>query len=706
VRRDEDASSVQGTAARLTATPADNPIERSEDDTLGRSDPARLFAEQILQQDASKGFVVAVLGAWGSGKTSFVNLARERLGGQATILDFNPWMFSGAEQLVSSFFIELAAQLKIKPDLQEIAGDLEDYGEAFSGLGWLPVVGAWIERGRLASKLIGKLLQRRKEGIGARREKLRKALTELEQPIVVVLDDIDRLATNEIRDIFKLVRLVASFPNIIYLLAFDRERIETALGEEGVPGRAYLEKILQLGIDLPAVPDEVIMRQTFAALDAAFEDLQLMPLDEEVWPDVYMEVIRPLIRSMRDVRRYVAGARSALESLGSEIAVADLLALEAVRVFLPEVFARFHGAVAGLTTPAAGFGLGRTESEELKEQVEGLLTAAASRRDVVEALVLRLFPAGSRHLPGGTHYTADWQKTWLRKRRVAHESILRLYLERVAGSPLLAFRAAERAWEVMTDRDQLSDYLHSLEPDQLEDVIAALETYEADFTPAHTVPGTIVLLNLLPNLPDRPVGMFDLGARFVVGRVTYRLLKGAGDHEAVADAVRQILPELETLSAKSEVVIDIGYREGAGHKFVSEDAAKEFERAWRGEVRAASAEDLLREPDPLRSLFLTKRHAEKSEPPLNVPDTPEVTLALLRDARSDVRSQSVGSRAVRRSPRLAWEVLLEVFGDEETLHDRIASLEESDVQVDEDLMTLAKRYVAGWRPKEFGEDDE
>ncbi|MBM7331832.1 hypothetical protein JS562_54830 [Agrobacterium sp. S2] len=45
-------------------------------------------------------------------------------------------------------------------------------------------------------------------------------------------DDIDRLTTGEIRDIFKLVRLTASFPNVVYILAFDRARVEQALGGE------------------------------------------------------------------------------------------------------------------------------------------------------------------------------------------------------------------------------------------------------------------------------------------------------------------------------------------------------------------------------------------------------------------------------------------------------------------------------------------
>jgi predicted KAP-like P-loop ATPase len=127
-------------------------------------------------------------------------------------------MFSGVEQLVESFFVELAAQLKMRPGLTEVGKDLADYGDIFSGMAWLPFVGPWIERGRGAIKILSKVLERRKEGMAARRSKLEKALQNLDKPILVLIDDVDRLSTSEIQLIFKLVRMTASFPNIIDLL--------------------------------------------------------------------------------------------------------------------------------------------------------------------------------------------------------------------------------------------------------------------------------------------------------------------------------------------------------------------------------------------------------------------------------------------------------------------------------------------------------
>ena len=85
-------------------------------------------------------------------------------------------------------------------------------------------------------------------------------------------------------------------------------------------------------------------------------------------------------------------------------------------------------------------------------------------------------------------------------RRVAHAEILNLYLERVAGESLWAFTDAERAFALLDDKDALDTFLHSIELERLEDVIAALENYEGRFPTKGVPSATIVLLNLMPIL--------------------------------------------------------------------------------------------------------------------------------------------------------------------------------------------------------------
>lgn len=676
----------------------DSPIQNASDDRLGRQHAARAFAKSVLSLDVRRGVVVGVLGPWGSGKTSFINIARAYFESEnVTVLDFNPWMFSGAEQLVQSFFSEISAQLKLRPGrLAEVGRRLESYGNIFSGFGGLPIVGPWIKSGTDLAKSISAAIKAKEEGAGANRRKVEEGLRGLEAPILVILDDIDRLNTVEIRDVFKLVRLTASFPNIVYVLAFDRVRVEAALGEQGIVGREYLEKILQWAVDLPAVPDEVLSQQILGSIDEAlkgFDDHG--PFDKDAWPDVFVEVIGPLVRTMRDVRRYAISVGSTVRDIGNQVALADVLALEAVRTFQPDSFARLSTSVKALTS-TSGDGYGRGD-EQLKLKIEELTKVDDARvANALKAMIHRLFPAAARHV-GGSHYGADWRAEWLKKRRVAHTDILRFYLERVENQGLFAFNSAEKAWAVMSDADVFDRTIRAVEKDRITDVIASLEAYEGDVTLDRVAPGVIVLLNLLPDLPDRDRGLLDLGNRMIVARVVYRLLRGFKP-DTVEHVVDEVMPRISTFMAQHELLTIVGHRERAGHKLVSTEAAQRLERAWRDRLRAADPDSLIREPDLLYLLAAAKRDSAEDEPALLVSKYPDIALAILKSGVSVSRSQTMGNRAVKITKHLAWQTLIEVFGNEDEFRQRFSEVEAMRPEGVDELLELARKYQSGWRP--------
>jgi hypothetical protein len=162
--------------------------------------------------------------------------------------------------------------------------------------------------------------------------------------------------------------------------------------------------------------------------------------------------------------------------------------------------------------------------------------------------------------------------------------------------------------------------------------------------------------------------------------------------------VREILPELKSLSSKQELIRLVGYRENVGHKLVPEDAAAEFEKAWRSEVRASPTAKLARERDVGAVLFVAKHEAAASEDTLTVPNAPDLTLALLRSAHKEALSQTFGSRAVRRTPHLDWDALIKIYGDESTLRQRIEELKATHPEGAGELLDLADKYLGGWRP--------
>lgn len=680
--------------------PADNPIDRPEQDTLGRASAASAFAQQLLTLDASKGAVAAVLGAWGSGKTSFLNLAQRQLKQHGLpVVEFNPWMFSGTEQLVEAFFQEIAAQLRVKEGFSQIADRISDYGEALSGLGWVPLVGPWIERARLAFALL-KLSVREKASKGrdlrGRRENIEAALIGIDKPVIIIIDDIDRLTAAEMKSLFKLVRLVASFPNVIYVLAFDRVRVEAAISDEAIPGREYLEKILQLALDLPELSPEVLPGQIFSALDVALKDVpSLGHLDAGAWADIFAEVVRPLLRNMRDVRRYVLAVRGAAASLGGQVALVDILGLEAIRTFLPDVYRKLSYAVGPLTDVEEDGR--RDKSLAAKSKVESIIAAGApTYASVARAMIARQFPAAKRHIDN-VYYGRESRAAWLRERRVAHASILRFYLERIVGQQLSTFSLAEAIFPSMTDASAFRAALRTLPRERLEDVIAALEPFEDLFTEEQLEPSLETLLNIIPSLPERQLGMFDFAPKTVVLRIVYRLMRKHSPN-ILEKAVRQVLPRLQSLSSKAELISMVGHRQGVGQELVSETSARELEASWRAEVRGTGNNVLAKEHDLLRIMIDSRQHAEAGEPIVELNLDPPVTLALLKSAFSETRMQMMGGREIKREPRLAWDLLVEVVGGEHKLVGAIEMLDSVWTPENEKFIVLARNYASGWRP--------
>ena len=689
------------TGAGATRPPMDNPIRSSAQDALRRGPVAHAFARSVRALDASEGAVVAVLGAWGDGKSSFVNLMCEQFGESPAlvVVEFNPWMLSGTQQLVDFFFTEIASGLQIKngDKFDAAVKVLREYGDVLSPLGAIPVFGSWWDRTFKATQVFTEWLRsRRQKNAGALHDRVAATLGALDAPIVVVIDDIDRLTTPEIREIFRLVRLTASFPNLIYVLAFDRVRVEAALDEDGVPGRAYLEKIVQLGFDLPSIPRTLLREEILSEINRVVGDVDDDRFDHSRWPDIYFEVIEPLVANLRDVSRLTLSARPVIADLGAQVEVVDLLAMESIRVLRPELFEALRRLRHDLTAVASR-GFGQSKDSGAQTRMDELLQLAGIDEDIVRSLITRVFPAAEQYT-GNRHWGPDWLGAWRKAHRMAHEDFLSLYLDRVAPTGIEAYSNAERAFALLYDGAALRAFLTSLNPEILGDSIAALEAFEGEYPTDGIVPGATALLNAIPDIPQREEGLATLRRELTVTRVVLRMLRGIADEAEREAAVRAILQGVETYSSKFELTLLVGHVEHAGANLVSEGAAADLEQQLVREVTVAPPANISREWDLLRAYWFVKSRGGDIDLG-DVTDT-ELIRRLLGSAVSQTRAQSLESRHVRRTDVLAWETLVDVFGSEDALRDAVATLRAVDGGTD--LVLLAERYLGGWRPKGFG----
>lgn len=692
----------------------DRPIEDVSEDRLGRLGLARTMAQQIMSAPVNDGFVISLLGPWGSGKTSILNLAKKELekNDNAAVIQFNPWLFSGTEQLMGRFITTLSAELRLRPQLglADVGKLLDAYGALIGPLAVVPTVGSTWTLASKGLQALGKFLIRR-TGIQdtAERQRLRLygALRKSTKRLIIILDDIDRLTDIEIQEVMRLVRLVADFPNCIYLLAFDPFRVASSLSQVGGNGHEYLEKILQLTFEVPPVRRSDLGRILIDGVQDCVAGRTVGPFDEELWQNTFSLGMFPLFRKMRDVRRYLNGLSWTLDMIGEEVAVVDVITLEAIRILHPRVFALLPESVEALTSLSSDPGNPLRETHQ--EEFNRLIAAAGTDADAVKELVTRLFPASQQHLKN-VRFSADSEQKWAKDRRVAHERVIRFYLERSYPQDVFPNVTIREFFDVLGQREELERRLRDLSPQALEHVLERLIDYE-DAYPLESVPTALVtLLNQWPRLSTEARGVFGFEPEMKLTRVVYRLLKRVQDEQSREEIVTGALQEVSTLSAKRTLISMVGHQEGTGHELISTEAASGHERALVDEILQTPADILSKERDLLRLCHWVERFGtpEATQHLRGLLQQNEVLVQILASGLTETRSQTIGDVAVRRSNRLPWDLLERIFGAEE-LRIAVQAIDEGTLSGNTDrdrtAVQLAKRYASGWRPSEHGGDE-
>ena len=414
----------------------DSALTLPEQDRLGRQGFARFLAQSILAMDASEPFVFGLQGSWGSGKSSVLNFVRfylenpKLLGDSYSelppilIVDFNPWWFSGSDQLLAEFFRQFRSQIGSKADsaekLKELSGKLELFAKILTPLTWIPTMGPIAEGARKgiesATSAMDSAAENLAKDVNKSKEAICAILREQDTRILVILDDLDRLRADELRQMFQVVKAVADFPKTIYLLSYDPTAVVEGLNKSGVHAPAqYLEKIVQAPFDLPE-PDSLGLRGiTGEHIDKLIASTPKELWNLARWKHFYFGGLDVLLRGPRDVKRLFNILRPAYPPVCGEVDLVDFIAIHAIRIFAPSVF-RFIVGNRGLMTDS-DLMLVLDESEQKEGRIrlmKSVLESVDSHdRDAVNTIMETLFPiwepqTGRYHFSDGSH--SDWRR--------------------------------------------------------------------------------------------------------------------------------------------------------------------------------------------------------------------------------------------------------------------------------------------------------
>lgn len=328
----------------------DRPIDTQEQDLLGRSFFSNQLGKAIYEYNGKDGLVIGLFGKWGTGKTSIINMAVNEINKLAVnddnkpmIMKFAPWNYSDRDNLISLFFKSLKNKIDVQDNEElkkKVGKALNDYSGAFDALSLVPVVGSGVAAvlKTLAQAQGTNLMQG--ADLDGTKEILENALNEANKKIVIVIDDIDRLTNSQIRDVFQLVKQVADFPNVIYILAMDREVVRSALTEvHNIDGNEYLEKIIQVPFELPELRKSKLHNIFFTKLNQILDNLpDEVVWDKNYWSKVFRNCIEPYINTLRDVNRVINTFQFKYGMLYQETSFEDMIGITTLEVLEPKLY--------------------------------------------------------------------------------------------------------------------------------------------------------------------------------------------------------------------------------------------------------------------------------------------------------------------------------------------------------------------------------
>lgn len=331
---------------------SDKAVVNKKDDYFQRYNFAERIAQTVHEYDSPECLAVGIYGKWGEGKTSllsFIETELKKLNSELITIYFNPWRFGDETSLLTYFFqiLSSALQEKLYTKREIFAGylkgeelksnkkfieDLLQYSQACisTAVSFSPLKGK-INAGKTKSEISIETLKGRVE----------KFLIKHSKRIVVVVDDIDRLDAQEIRALFRLIKLTGDLSFVTYILAFDDKLVADSLaksfGSSDISiGYSYLEKIIQVPLNVPRALKHDLDSFCRERLNLLIKDLDSEDLEK--LDTALSDGIIPLASTPRMIIRFINACKFSLPLMKRLVNDIDLILIEAIKLFASDIY--------------------------------------------------------------------------------------------------------------------------------------------------------------------------------------------------------------------------------------------------------------------------------------------------------------------------------------------------------------------------------
>jgi predicted KAP-like P-loop ATPase len=697
----------------------DQPIETVDQDRLNRKVFAQQLATAISNWGGRHSLTIALNGDWGSGKSSIKNMAvqtlKERAGKPATVIEFNPWRWVSQDQLAEAFFlaigkalgersesaaskelakrwhkyaalfdvganltsgfdkvltwgIGIAGVLTIASGSNLLGGTLRSAATAF-GVGIVVIASVLLASAKTASKLAGYFdakAESAAQTLEQAKDELSQSLIKRTAPIVVILDDVDRLTQPQTVLLFQLVKANADLPNFVYLMLFQRDIVAKSLDPIANDcGAEYLEKIVQIGLDIPKIEGSRVEKVLFEGLDAHLKVISEGDFDQVRWGNVYLGGLRQYFGNLRDVKRYLASLSFYISlfklEAGFEVDPIDLIAIEAIRVFSPDFYSAMRNAKEMLTQ--TGRPTSSSEQNSYRMRLTSLLeTAPEADREALRNLTNTVFP-GIEWISGGATRDSGSLGLWLKQRRICSPEMFDRFFQFGIPENDLSQAEIQQIVSLAGNRVNLVKALRDLERRGLLAVLAErLEVYKDDVSLEFAIPFVTAMFDIGDLVPDDPPGTF-IGPSTHIRRIVHWYLRREPDRsqrmQILSRAIQETSGLMQPLILAYDETSSKRREENPDSCLVSLEDAELLRQLSVTKIRGAANDGTLFNNQKLGSILYrwsdwgsadeAKRWAS------NVAISPDGALTILRSLVERGTSQSINDRV----GRMTWQVSLD-----------------------------------------------
>jgi predicted KAP-like P-loop ATPase len=337
----------------------DRPIRAFSEDKLDRKALILSLVKRLISDGAP---VIALIGAYGDGKTSILYLLENELRRQNTVVvRFKSSLPGDDLTLVSTLFNSISKQLRSRFFVRHLRNVLKRLTRRISGL--VPHTTSGL-REMFAEPSQQDELQ----------ELTDKLATLPVHRVVVMLDDMDRMQGSELRMLLKIIRASEDYPKLSFVCAFNKKALVDALvrhqvidritlsfasTSDTVPsgtavgqisaddtraGYEFLEKFFPVQVPVPKLDDGQIGKEFNYRFNQFAErnGMSMLPEDTAAFDEAFRPFWKPLflpsLNNLRKINSYFNALNASFSLVKEEVNLIDFMCIELLRQIDPEIY--------------------------------------------------------------------------------------------------------------------------------------------------------------------------------------------------------------------------------------------------------------------------------------------------------------------------------------------------------------------------------